>query len=183
MGAIVSQETLSALTGFRFCPGCGSESLRADSAKSWRCAVCGFRYFHNVAVAVALLLRVGDDILLTRRARAPAAGLLDFPGGFVDPDETLEQAMVRELAEELGMDVDPAALRYAFSGCNRYPFAEVTYLTADAFFLLELAERPRLQCADDVAEAQWHPLTDIPWEQLAFPNVADALRRLLEAER
>lgn len=179
----MSQEELSGLTGFRFCPGCGSESLWADSAKSWRCAACGFRYFHNVAVAVALLLRVGGDLLFARRAHAPAAGLLDFPGGFVDPDETLEQAMVRELAEELGMEVDPAALRYAFSGYNHYPFADVTYLTSDVFFLLELPERPRLQCADDVAEAQWHPLSNIPWEQLAFPTVARAVRRLLEEEQ
>lgn len=179
----MSQEDLGVLTGFRFCPGCGAESLHADSAKSWRCRACGFRYFHNVAVAVALLLRVGDDLLFARRAHDPGAGLLDFPGGFVDPDETLEQAMVRELAEELGIEVAPGALRYAFSGCNRYPFANVTYLTSDVFFLLELPERPTLRCADDVAEAQWHPLANIPWEQLAFPTVARAVQRLLEDER
>lgn len=179
----MSREELSGLTGFRFCPGCGSESLQADSAKSWRCSACGFRYFHNVAVAVALLLRVGGDLLFARRARDPGAGLLDFPGGFVDPDETLEQAMVRELVEELGLEVEPAALRYAFSGCNRYPFANVTYLTSDVFFLLELPERPPLRCADDVAEAQWHPLAKIPWEQLAFPTVARAVERLQEDER
>ena len=179
----MSRQDLGALTGFRFCPGCGGESLRADSAKSWRCSACDFRYFHNVAVAVALLLRVGGDLLFARRAHDPGAGLLDFPGGFVDPDETLEHAMVRELNEELGMKVEPSALRYAFSGYNRYPFANVTYLTSDAFFLLELPERPPLQCADDVAEAQWHPLANIPWDQLAFPTVARAVQRLLERER
>jgi len=174
---------LQELTGFRFCPRCGRASLQVDSVKSWRCGACGFRYFHNVAVAVALLLRVGDDLLFARRAHAPAAGLLDFPGGFVDPGETLEQALVRELEEELGMEIEAAALRYAFSGCNRYPFADVTYLTSDVFFLLELAERPPLECADDVAEAQWHPLDNIPWDQLAFPTLAHAVRRLLEGEQ
>lgn len=183
MGVIVSQEDLGALTRFRFCPRCAGASLQADSAKSWRCSACGFRYFHNVAVAVALLLKVGGDLLFARRAHDPGSGLLDFPGGFVDPDETLEQAMVRELAEELGLVVETAALRYAFSGCNRYPFADVTYLTSDVFFLLELPERPSLQCADDVAEVQWHPLANIPWEQLAFPTVAHAVQRLLEDER
>lgn len=176
----MSQEDLGALTGFRYCPGCAGATLSADSAKSWCCTACGFRYFHNVAVAVALLLRVGDDLLFTRRAHEPGAGLLDFPGGFVDPDETLEQAMLREVSEELGLVVEAATLRYAFSGYNRYPFAQVTYLTSDVFFLLELPERPTLRCADDVAEAQWHPLTAIPWEQLAFPTVARAVQRLLE---
>ncbi|MCC5886327.1 MAG: NUDIX domain-containing protein [Gammaproteobacteria bacterium] len=170
------------MTGFRFCPGCGGESLLVESAKSFRCTVCGFRYFHNVAVAVAVLIRVEDELLFARRAHAPAAGLLDFPGGFVDADETLEQAAVRELAEELGLEVDPGALRYAFSGCNRYPFAGVTYLTSDAFFLLPLPERPTLRCADDVAEALWRPLGDIPWAELAFPTVARAVERLLEDE-
>ncbi len=176
-------EALGDLTGFRFCPRCGRESLQADSMKSWSCWACGFRYFHNVAVAVALLLRVDGHLLFARRAHAPAAGLLDFPGGFVDPGETLEQAMVRELEEELGMATEPAALRYAFSGCNSYPYADVTYLTADVFFLLELAERPQLRCADDVIEAQWHPVDSIPWDQLAFPTVAHAVRRLLEDDR
>lgn len=179
----MSKDELSGLTGFRFCPGCGAESFEADSRKSWRCSACGFRYFHNVAVAVALLLKVDGDLLFARRAHDPGAGLLDFPGGFVDPDETLEQALVRELDEELGLKVAPAAPRYAFSGCNRYPFANVTYLTSDVFFLLELPERPQLRCADDVAEVQWHPLGDIPWERLAFPTVARAVQRLLEDER
>lgn len=177
------QQQVEALTGFRFCPRCAGESLRAESAKSWRCSDCGFRYFHNVAVAVAVLIRVGDELLLTRRAEEPAAGLLDFPGGFVDGEETLEQAAVRELAEELGLSVDPAALRYGFSGHNRYPYAGITYLTADVFFLLELPQRPTLRCADDVAEAQWHSLSQLPWEELAFPIVAQAAGRLIEEYR
>ncbi|TVS16497.1 MAG: NUDIX domain-containing protein [Gammaproteobacteria bacterium] len=171
------------LTGFRFCPACGAQTLMADSSKSMRCRACGFRYFHNVAVAVSLLLQVGGDLLLTRRAHAPAQGLLDFPGGFVDPDENLEQALIRELREELDLDLDAGALSYRFSGYNRYLFADVTYLTADAFFGLELPERPALRCADDVAAVEWHPLAAVPRAELAFPIVAEAVLRLREFPR
>ena len=49
------------------------------------CGACAFRYYcHNVATAVAVVLRVKEAILLTERARDPQQGFLDFPGGFVD---------------------------------------------------------------------------------------------------
>lgn len=167
------------LAAFRFCPGCGAAAIAPESAKSVRCGDCGFRYFHNVAAAAGLILRVGGTILFTRRARAPGQGLLDFPGGFVDPGETVEHGLAREVREELGLTVDPDELVYVGSGCNRYPFAGVTYRTADLFFELRVAERPPLQCADDVAAAEWHPLDAIPWGELAFDTVRDAVRRLL----
>ncbi len=169
------------LTGFRYCPRCGRSTLQADGPKAVHCDHCGYRYFHNVAVAVSLLLQVDGQLLLTRRARDPAAGLLDFPGGFVDQEERLEEALRREVAEELGLAVDPAALSYGGSGHNRYRFEEVTYLTADVFFSLELPERPVLRCADDVAAAEWYPLDAIPDAELAFPIVADTIRELRKA--
>ncbi|NBQ11289.1 MAG: NUDIX domain-containing protein [Gammaproteobacteria bacterium] len=118
-------------------------------------------------------------VLLTQRARDPQQGFLDFPGGFVDPEETLEAAAVRELEEELGLAIDGDALRYRFSLWNRYPYAGVTYPTSDVYFELTLPARPVLRCADDVAGAYWFPHPGaIPREQLAFPAVVDAVERL-----
>jgi hypothetical protein len=74
------------LAAFRHCPGCGTAgSLGFEMGKALRCAHCGFRYFHNVAVAVSAVLVHEDRMLMARRAHDPAAGQLDFPGGFVDP--------------------------------------------------------------------------------------------------
>jgi 8-oxo-dGTP diphosphatase len=53
--------------------------------------------------AVSVALKRGDRLLLVRRGRAPSAGLYAFPGGRVEPGETDEQAVVRELAEETGL--------------------------------------------------------------------------------
>lgn len=163
----------------RYCPACGAERFAPETAKRWRCGACAFRYYHNVATAVAVVLRVGDAVLLTERARAPQQGFLDFPGGFVDPEETLEAAAVRELKEELGLTIDGSALAYRFSLWNRYPYAEVTYPTSDVYFELALARPPALRCADDVAGAYWFASPSaIPRERLAFPAVAAAVERL-----
>ena len=75
------------------------EHLKPETNKRWVCRACAFRYYHNVAAAVAVVLRVEEAILLTERARDPQQGFLDFPGGFVDPEETLEDAAVRELKD------------------------------------------------------------------------------------
>lgn len=56
------------------------------------------------AVSVAVVR--GDRVLLVRRARPPSQGLYAFPGGKVDPGETLEQAARRELMEETGLEAN-----------------------------------------------------------------------------
>ena len=168
------------LAAFRHCPSCTAAPLRFEGDKAIRCGVCGFRYFHNVAVAVATVIRVGDELLLTERAHAPRAGTYDLPGGFVDPDETLEDAVCREVREELGLDLDGRALRYLFSSTNRYPFEGTTYRTSDVYFEVRLTERPPLSFADDVAGAIWRTPSAALQETLSFPTVEAAMKRLEE---
>jgi ADP-ribose pyrophosphatase YjhB (NUDIX family) len=168
------------LAPLRFCPACAAEALVFEHDKVLRCTACGQRWFHNVAVAVCLVLRVDDAVLYTCRARAPRAGFLDFPGGFVDPEETLEEALVRETREELDLDLAGTPLHYLFSQHNRYPFEGITYRTADAYFGVRLPERPALRCADDVREALWLDPARLAPERLAFDAVRRATARLRE---
>lgn len=166
------------LEAFRYCPACRAPGLVLEHGKALRCGACGFRYFHNVAAAVSAVIRVDDEVLFARRARAPRAGTLDFPGGFVDPDESLEAGLCRELAEELGLQLLPTAAVYLFSSWNRYPFEGVTYRTADIYFGFRLSERPTLRCADDVAGAEWRRLDAVEAAELSFPTMADAVLKL-----
>ena len=61
-----------------------------------------------------------DEVLVAVRARNPGKGLLDLPGGFVDPGESLEVALYRELQEELGFDMAGQLCRYlgSFGACK-----------------------------------------------------------------
>jgi len=61
-------------------------------------------------LAVSAAIIRGDRILLARRARGPALGIWTLPGGVVETGETLTEALIREVAEETGMTVEPVAL-------------------------------------------------------------------------
>jgi ADP-ribose pyrophosphatase YjhB (NUDIX family) len=76
-----------------------------------RCEACGFELYLNVAAAVAGLIR--DErgrLLITVRGKEPGKGKWDLPGGFADPNESAEQALAREIREEVGLEV--TAMRY-----------------------------------------------------------------------
>lgn len=128
---------------------------------------------------MAGVLLCGEELLLTRRAHAPAAGTFDLPGGFVDAGESLEAALCRELEEELALAIPVDALRYLFSCSNRYPFDGIVYRTSDVWFAARLDERPVLRPADDVSEACWRTPAAALEESLAFPAVREGLERLV----
>ncbi|MDN5578330.1 MAG: NUDIX domain-containing protein, partial [Chryseobacterium sp.] len=104
----------------KFCPKCGQQSLKWDGERKWNCSECDFILFHNVAGAVAVLVKNGDEILFTRRNQEPKKGKLDLAGGFVDPKESAEETCVRELFEEMKLNVDISQLKYLASLPNIY---------------------------------------------------------------
>jgi len=73
------------------------------------CGRCGFIHFGSWTVGVGGLVVVDDQVLLARRAIAPAKGTWAIPGGYVESDETLAEAVVRELHEETGVKTEVLA--------------------------------------------------------------------------
>ena len=71
----------------KFCPKCGNGSLVFDGEKKFSCGHCDFVMYHNCAAAVAVVIRCGDEVFLTKRNQNPKIGKLDLAGGFTDPPE------------------------------------------------------------------------------------------------
>lgn len=161
-----------------YCPSCGKPEFHAVSNKEFRCSACSYRYFHNVAAAVAALIVCDGQVLLANRAFEPGKGLFDFPGGFIDPGESFESGLCRELEEELAWQPDPASLRYLFSSFNDYLFADVKYQTLDGFFLIEVPEKPEFDVKDDVSFVRWVDIYQVDESTVAFPPVLEALAKL-----
>jgi ADP-ribose pyrophosphatase YjhB (NUDIX family) len=144
----------------------------------FRCAACGFTLFFNAAIATAVFIRRADGrVLFIRRARDPGKGLLAPPGGFVDIGERAEDAVRREVREEVGLEL--AAVEFLGSFPNAYLYREVTYPVLD-FFFTAVAVRPEAaRSLDDVAGLAWlDPGSEVAPEQLAFPSMRQALQLL-----
>lgn len=161
-----------------YCPSCGQPAFTAQSDKSFHCSQCDFTYFHNSASAVLAIIRCQDEVLIAIRGRDPGKGMWDFPGGFVDHNESLEQALFRELQEELMFQ--PSHAQYVGSYPNTYQYKTVEYKTCDAFFAIELEQKPALKAGDDVASIDWVKITDLQPEKFAFASAREAIAFYLQ---
>ncbi len=89
-----------------YCPKCGYKTFESDEEKSYKCSRCNFQFFVNVASAVTAIIRNSkNEILFTIRKHDPVKGTLDLPGGFTEYGETGEEAITREVKEELNLDL------------------------------------------------------------------------------
>lgn len=112
-------------------------------------------------------------LLVVRRGRPPFRGRYALPGGFVEPTETVEQAVVRELREETGLVARPGPIVGVYSGPHRDPRRPTATV---AFRMRGAARLPT--AGDDAAGAVWLPLARA--RGLAFDHdriVRDALRQ------
>ena len=155
----------------KFCPKCGNESLNWDGEKKWNCKVCDYVLFHNVAGAVAVVIKFGDEILLTRRNQEPKKGKLDLAGGFVDPKETAEETCARELFEEMKIKIDISKLKYLASLPNIYEYKNIIYNTLDLFYEYESEEKFEVKLEiSEISETVWLKIKDIKPAEIAFDS-------------
>ena len=160
------------------CVKCAQPSLIKQGEKAYQCTSCEFVYFHNVAAAVCAVVVCNKQILLVERAQHPEKGKLDFPGGFVDYDESNEQALTRELLEELQLPV--SNMQYLFSYPNRYLYKDVLYSTLDSFFEINLDTKPALVLQqEEVSRYLWLDMQNMDVKQLAFVSGQNALAEYL----
>ena len=163
---------------FRYCPRCGAPGLQHPPGHALHCPHCGLTYYHNVAAAVAcIVLDDHDQILSVRRAREPAKGTLDLPGGFVEAHETVETAARRELHEETGLA--PHALRYLFSLPNTYPYSGIDVFTADLFYLARVPDFHDARAADDAAALDIRPVAALRAEDYGLTSIRAAVATLI----
>ena len=166
---------------FDYCPSCGLKDMRFDGIKEFRCSVCSFTYYHNVAIGVGAILECGEKILLIERGKDPGKGKLDLPGGFVDPKESAEEAVSREIREELGINIGP--LKYFGSYPNIYEYKGVVYQTCDLFFYSKIDSCPTDFDRREVQALALVSPAEVPTDRLAFQSVRACLHRFLETRK
>ena len=118
-------------------------------------------------MAAGVVVERDRQVLLLERATNPGRGKLTFPGGYVDRGERVEDAAVRETAEEVGMTVATGALLGVYSATGNPVVLVVFHATV-------IAGEPHTTA--EASAVAWYAADALPWEQLAFPSTAAALR-------
>lgn len=161
---------------FIYCPKCGSNRFVENNEKSKRCLSCNFVYYFNPSAAVACFIRnAAGELLVVRRAKEPALGTLDLPGGFVDLYETAEEAARREVKEETGLEIE--SCKYLFSIPNIYPYCGFDVHTEDMFFECYAPSFEGLAAADDAAEIVVLHLADINPDLFGLRSVREGVAK------
>ncbi|MBQ5926126.1 MAG: NUDIX domain-containing protein [Paludibacteraceae bacterium] len=164
------------LKAFEFCPRCGSKQFNINDERSRHCTNCNLTYYANASASTAAIITNSKgEVLLTTRAFNPAKGMLDLPGGFVDMNETAEEAIIRELKEELNINIQNP--KYLFSLPNEYEFSGITVHTLDIFFKIEIDDNTIIKTDDDVASAQFYDLNNVNIENIGLQSIKTAIEK------
>ncbi|HPA13926.1 MAG TPA: NUDIX domain-containing protein [Desulfobacterales bacterium] len=159
---------------FKYCPGCGSADFIFQTDHSFKCLDCGLHYYINSSASVAALIENADgNLLLTRRLKDPMKGSLDLPGGFVDVLETAEEALKREIKEELNLEIKE--FQFFASSPNRYRFDGIVYFTLDLAFLCKIVSFDDIKPDDDAADYIFLPPAQINLEEVGFESIKNII--------
>jgi NAD+ diphosphatase len=157
----------------RFCGRCGAKTSAAQAGHVLRCsdANCGNQQFPRIDPAIIVLIHDGERALLGRQAAWPA-GRFSTIAGFVEPGESLEDAVVREAQEETGVSID--AVEYHSS--QPWPFPSslmVGFLAHAATTAIDLRDA-------ELEEARWLTREQLAAGEVAFPFRHSISFRLIE---
>jgi NAD+ diphosphatase len=151
----------------RFCGACGAPTAAHPSERSRVCTACGLAHFPRIAPAVIVAVSKGDEILLGRSAHFPP-GIYSVLAGFVEPGESLEQAVFREVLEETGIQVEE--VRYF--GSQPWPFPHSLMLGFTARYRAGELRADGVELVD----ARWFHRDDMP---MLFPGNASISQWLI----
>lgn len=137
----------------RFCGVCATATRRAASERARRCPACGHTAYPRISPAMMCLVTRGREILLARNVSFPA-GRYSALAGFLEAGESIEDAVHREVEEEVGIRV--SHLRYFSSQSWPFPHSLMIAFTA------EYAAGELKPNGNEIAEAGWFSAENLP---------------------
>ena len=125
---------------------------------------------NEIALTADIVVQRADEFLFVRRKYPPFQNELALPGGFVEADETVEEAACRELREETGIAVQPRQLRLigVFSAVHRDPRGRVVSIA----YHCVVKPGTEANAGDDAKETHWLSRQAACDEELAFDHQA-----------
>ncbi len=158
-------------TTHRFCGRCGGETEPAPGELAKRCTRCGMMHYPRLSPAAIVLVRRGDRILLARSPGFPK-GLYSVLAGFVEPGESIEETVAREVREEVGIEVRD--IRYFGSQPWPFPNSLMIGFTAD-YAGGELSPEP-----GEIEDAGWYRADELPESPISVPARVSIARAMID---
>jgi NAD+ diphosphatase len=152
----------------QFCGRCGAPTRNKTGERGKECTACGHIVYPRVSPAMMVLVTRGRELLLARANRFPAA-MFSALAGFVEPGESIEDCIHREVREEVGVEVDD--LRYFASQSWPFPHSLMIAFTA------EYVSGDARPCDAEIAEVKWFALDALP----QLPGPVSISRQLIDA--
>ncbi len=152
----------------RFCGRCGTPTRDKAGERAKECPACGQTAYPRISPAMMVLVTRGHELLLARANRFPTA-MYSALAGFVEPGETIEDCIRREVREEVGVEVN--AITYFASQSWAFPHSLMIAYTAQ-YVSGELTPD-----GTEIADVQWFPIDALP----QLPSPVSIARHLIEA--
>lgn len=158
---------------YQFCPKCGSKAKR-KLHNLLACPNCGYDFYINPASTNAVILENSKgEILIVKRKFEPKKGYLDLPGGFIEAGESLEESAIREVKEEIGVDISQVSYFRCYP--DEYLFQGINIQTLGFILTAKIADDAKIIVSDDVAEANFYPKSNLPIGKIAFKSLRQGL--------
>jgi NAD+ diphosphatase len=138
----------------RYCGRCGVQTHDKTHERAKECPNCGLISYPRISPAIIVLVERNDGRLLLARAHRHPPGFYSVLAGFVEPGETLEEAVVREIREEVGIEVEN--IRYF--GSQPWPFPNSLMI---AFTCRYVGGEIRLE-EEELEDAGWYTVDNMP---------------------
>jgi len=151
----------------QFCGRCGAKTAQIPGQRCMRCPTCGLESYARISPSMIVLVTRGDEILLARSPRF-VPGVYSTLAGFAEPAESIEQCVMREVREEVALEI--TNLRYL--GSQSWPFPHSLMLGFHAEYLSgEICIQ-----VDEIEDAQWFSIHKLP----KLPMPQSIARQLIE---
>jgi ADP-ribose pyrophosphatase YjhB (NUDIX family) len=164
-----------------YCSNCGSKDL-AQMPNFTLCQNCKNEFYKNPKPTAGVILTFKSKILLVRRNHNPGKNLWTIPGGFVESKETLEQALVREMYEELCLNITTQDKLIYFSSYNRgYQYKDLNYDSLFSIFTYETkqAETESIKIDEENSAFEFFNFSEIQEMQNKYelyPEIFDIIK-------
>lgn len=165
--ALLGEHLIQWDTSCRFCSRCREPLMARSDMRAKECKGCGRLEFPRISPAIIVLIEKGDTLLLARSTRFPGS-FFSVLAGFVEPGESLEEAVHREVKEETGILVKDIA----YFGSQPWPFPDSLMIG----FTAQYASGEIRIDEEEIAEAGWYGCGNLP----QIPGKLSIARQLID---